>query len=43
MAGWIMVLIAALVVALPVVLMLVFNRDDVADSRGRRIFHRWHT
>ena len=36
-----MVILAAIVVALPVVLMFVFNRTDEADSRGRRISRRW--
>lgn len=29
------------IVALPFVLMLAFNREDLADSRGRRLSHRW--
>ena len=43
MSGLMMGIIAAIVVLLPVVLMIAFNRDNVADSRGRRVFHRWHT
>jgi hypothetical protein len=34
--------IAVVVVALPFVLMIAYHRDDVADSRGRRISRRWH-
>jgi hypothetical protein len=29
-------------VTLPFVLMLAFNRDNEADSRGRRLSRRWH-
>ena len=43
MSGWVMAVIAAVVVLLPVVLMIAFNRDNVADSRGRRVFRTWHT
>ena len=38
-----MALIAAIVVLLPVILMVAYNRGNVADSRGRRVFYRWHT
>ena len=38
-----MVVIAVVVVLLPLILMIAFNRDNVADSRGRRVFTRWHT
>jgi hypothetical protein len=41
-AGW-MLVVAAIVALLPIVLMIAFNGDDIADSRGRRVFHRWHT
>lgn len=41
MSTWTMVIIAAVVVALPVVLMFAFNRTDESDSRGRRISRRW--
>ena len=43
MSGWAQVLIAVVVVGLPIALMLAFNRGDVSDARGRRIFTRWHT
>ena len=36
-----MAVITAVVVLLPLVLMLAFNRTDEADSRGRRISRRW--
>ena len=39
----IVAIVATVIVILPVILMLAFNRGNVADSRGRRIFHRWHT
>jgi hypothetical protein len=41
MTVWVMWLVVAAVVLLPVALMLIFNGDDVADSRGRRISQRW--
>lgn len=41
MSTWLMVLITAVVVLLPLVLMVAFNRTDQADSRGRRISRRW--
>ena len=41
MSPWAMVVITAVVVLLPVVLMVAFNRTDEADSRGRRISRRW--
>lgn len=43
MSGIAMAVVAVFVVLLPIVLMVSFNRDNVADSRGRRVFHRWHT
>lgn len=43
MSGIAMAVIAVVVVLLPIVLMVAFNRDNVADSRGRRVFSRWHT
>ncbi len=42
MSTWAMVAVTVVVVALPFVLMVAFNRDDRADSRGRRISSRWH-
>ncbi|HVM21361.1 MAG TPA: hypothetical protein VM307_15485 [Egibacteraceae bacterium] len=36
-------ILAAIVVVLPLVLLLAFNRGDVADSRGRRISRRWRS
>lgn len=41
MSGLTMAIIAAVVVALPVVLMLVFNGTNEADSAGRRLSRRW--
>ena len=43
MSAWTitMIVIAAVVVALPVVLMLSFNGTNESDSRGRRISRRW--
>lgn len=43
MPGWAMAVVALVVVLLPIVLMVAFNRDNVADSRGRRVFRTWHT
>lgn len=43
MSGWVQVVVAVVIVALPIALMLAFNRDNVSDARGRRIFSRWHT
>lgn len=43
MSGVAMAVIAVVAVLLPIILMVAFNRDNVADSRGRRVFHRWHT
>lgn len=43
MSGVAMAVIAIVAVSLPIVLMIAFNRDNVADSRGRRVFTRWHT
>ena len=43
MSGWTMAIIAAVVVALPVVLMLAFNGTNEADSQGRRISRRWRS
>lgn len=42
MSLWVMVAITVALVVLPFVLMLAFNRDDLTDSRGRRISRRWH-
>ncbi len=36
-----MVWLTIAVVALPFVLMVVFNATDEADARGRRISRRW--
>lgn len=41
MTLWVMWLVAAIVLALPFALMIIFHGEDVADSRGRRIFQRW--
>lgn len=41
MTVWLMVLVAAVVLLLPLVLMWIFQGSDVADSRGRRISRRW--
>lgn len=41
MATWIMGLVAAAVLALPVVLALAFHGRDRADSRGRRLHRDW--
>lgn len=41
MSVWTMAILTAVVVLLPVLLMVVFNRSDEADSRGRRISRRW--
>ena len=41
MTLWVMWLVAAVVLLLPVALMIIFNGGDVADSRGRRISNRW--
>lgn len=41
MVTWAMWVVAALVLVLPVALMVVFNGQDVADSRGRRVSTRW--
>jgi hypothetical protein len=38
---WLMWLIAVIVLLLPVALMVVFHREDIADSRGRRVTSRW--
>lgn len=43
MTTWLMWAIAALAVLSPVVLMLAFNRDNISDSRGRRLSRRWHS
>jgi hypothetical protein len=37
------IVIAVVVVGLPLVLMQLFNRGDVADSRGRRRNSTWRT
>ena len=34
-------LVAAIVLLLPVALTVIFNGQDVADSRGRPLFPRW--
>lgn len=41
MTVWVMWLVAAVVLLLPVALMVIFHGQDVADSRGRRISTRW--
>lgn len=41
MTEWVMWLVAAIVLSLPVALMVIFNGHDVSDSRGRRIYRRW--
>lgn len=41
MEPWLMWTVGLAVALLPVVLMLAFNRGDVADSRGRRRNRRW--
>jgi hypothetical protein len=41
MTVWVMWLVAAVVLLLPVALMVNFHGQDVADSRGRRISTRW--
>lgn len=41
MTVWVMWLVAAIVLLLPVALMVIFNGEDVSDSRGRRVFRRW--
>ena len=38
-----MVIIAGVVVALPVVLMLLFNGVNEADSQGKRISRTWRS
>lgn len=37
----VMVILTAVIVLLPPVLMVLFNRTNEADSRGRRISRRW--
>ena len=37
-----MLVAAAVVLALPFVLMAAFNGGDRADSRGRRVNHGWY-
>ncbi len=34
--------LGVLFAALPLVLMVLFNGTDEADSRGRRISRKWH-
>jgi hypothetical protein len=34
-------LLGLAIVALPFLLMIAFNRRELADSRGRRMDHRW--
>jgi hypothetical protein len=41
MTVWVMWLVAAVVLLLPVALNLIFHGQDVADSRGRRLSTRW--
>lgn len=41
MTTWVMWFVAAVVIALPFALMVIFNGDDLADSRGRRLRSRW--
>ena len=41
MTLWVMVLVAAVVLLLPLALMVIFHGSDLADSRGRRISRRW--
>jgi hypothetical protein len=41
-ATW-MIVTAGVILVLPFVLMVLFNRADRADSRGRRIDHTWRT
>ena len=36
-----MAILAAVIIALPLVLMLAFNGRNEADSRGRRISRTW--
>jgi hypothetical protein len=43
MTVWVMGLVAVIVLLLPVALMIIFHGGDVADSRGRRVFHRWRS
>jgi hypothetical protein len=38
---WVMWLVAAVVLLLPVALMVIFHGSDMADSRGRRVNSRW--
>jgi hypothetical protein len=38
---WWMRALAVGFVALPLVLMVAFNRSELADSRGRRLSRRW--
>ena len=43
MTDWVLWFVAAIVLLLPVALMIIFHGEDVADSRGRRMFHRWRS
>ncbi|MBA2575391.1 MAG: hypothetical protein H0V05_01925 [Euzebyaceae bacterium] len=43
METWSMWVLGVFFVALPFVLMAVFNGADEADSRGRRISRRWRS
>ena len=43
MTVWVMWLVAVIVLLLPVALMIIFHGEDVADSRGRRVSHRWRS
>jgi hypothetical protein len=41
MEPWLMWTLALAFILLPLVLMVVFNGADEADSRGRRVNRRW--
>jgi hypothetical protein len=41
MTEWVMWVVAAIVLLLPVALMALFHGEDVSDSRGRRVSRRW--
>jgi hypothetical protein len=43
MTVWVMWLVAVIVLLLPVALTIIFHGEDVADSRGRRVFRRWRS
>ena len=42
MSTTLMLVLSAIVVLLPILLMIAFNKGDEADARGRRISRRWH-